>query len=46
MKWYDLIIYPYMAIAFIPYVIYDAFVSHILGFKYNIRGYREYGTRS
>ena len=29
-----------MAIAFVPYAIYDAFVSHVLGWKYNTYGFR------
>jgi hypothetical protein len=40
MKLIDIPIYILMAAAFIPYVIYDAFVSHVLGFKYNTWGYR------
>lgn len=28
------------SICFIPYTIYDAFVSHVLGWKYNTYGFR------
>lgn len=30
-----------MAILFVPYVVYDAFVSHVLGWHYNTYGWRE-----
>jgi hypothetical protein len=40
MKTIDIPIYLLMALAFIPYVIYDAFVSHVLGYKYNTYGFR------